>query len=75
MRVTDEGVGIDSDSLKQVFDPFFTTKPIGEGAGVGHSSVYALLRRERGTIDVASEVDRGTTVVGKGARVRRRARK
>jgi signal transduction histidine kinase len=75
VRVRDEGVGIDSESLKQVFDPFFTTKPIGEGTGLGLSSVYALLKQARGTIDITSEVDRGTTVIGKGARVRRRARK
>ena len=61
VRVKDEGAGMDPAILKQVFDPFFTTKPVGEGTGLGLASVYALLKQVRGTIDVTSEVGRGTT--------------
>ena len=65
VRVTDEGVGIDSENLKQVFDPFFTTKPLGEGTGLGLSSVYTLLQQAGGTVDITSEVGRGTTVIAR----------
>ena len=62
VRIKDDGVGMDSETLKQVFDPFFTTKPIGEGTGLGLASVYALVKQVKGTINVTSELGRGTTV-------------
>ena len=62
VRIKDDGVGMDSETLQQVFDPFFTTKPIGEGTGLGLASVYALVKEAKGTINVTSELGRGTTV-------------
>ncbi len=57
----DTGVGIPPDRLAKVFDPFFSTKEMGTGLGL--SVVYGIIERHGGTIDIASEVGKGTTVV------------
>ncbi|MCA9577293.1 MAG: HAMP domain-containing sensor histidine kinase [Polyangiales bacterium] len=61
ISVTDEGVGIEGDSLEQVFEPFFTTKREGEGTGLGLTVCHGIVREHGGFLDVASEVGRGTT--------------
>jgi two-component system NtrC family sensor kinase len=57
----DTGVGIPPDRLAKVFDPFFSTKEMGTGLGL--SVVYGIIERHGGTIDISSEVGKGTTVV------------
>jgi PAS domain S-box-containing protein len=61
VRVSDNGVGIPPENLSKLFTPFFTTKPVGKGTGLGLSISYNIVRKHRGTIDVRSEVGRGTT--------------
>jgi PAS domain S-box-containing protein len=62
LSVTDTGTGIPPDVLPKIFDPFFTTKAIGKGTGLGLSQVYGFAHQSGGTVTVASEINRGTTM-------------
>jgi PAS domain S-box-containing protein len=62
LHVTDTGRGMTPETRARMFDPFFTSKPQGEGTGLGLSVVYGIVARCGGTIDVRSEVQRGTTI-------------
>jgi PAS domain S-box-containing protein len=61
LRVTDTGCGIPPEHLANVFEPFFTTKG-AKGTGLGLSQVYGFAGRSGGSVALASEPGRGTTV-------------
>jgi two-component system NtrC family sensor kinase len=61
IRITDTGTGIPEDVLPHVFEPFFSTKDKESGVGLGLAVVYGIVQRHAGTIDVETEVGRGTT--------------
>jgi two-component system, NtrC family, sensor kinase len=60
VSVADTGPGIAPDHLSRILDPFFTTKE--KGTGLGLSVVYGIIDRHGGTLDVQSELGKGTTV-------------
>jgi len=63
IEVEDTGIGIPDNILSKIFDPFFTTKKVGQGTGLGLSIVHLIIDQHRGTIDVESEVNKGTKFI------------
>ena len=65
LSVQDTGTGIKPEVLEQMFDPFFTTKDGGRGSGLGLSMVYGIVEQHGGTVQVESELRRGTSFLVK----------
>jgi signal transduction histidine kinase len=62
VEVSDTGIGIAPELLVRVFEPFFTTKEEGKGTGLGLAICRRIVQGHRGTLQIESEVGRGTTV-------------
>lgn len=62
LTVRDNGSGIEPDVLDKVFDPFFTTKPVGQGTGLGLSTIYGFARQSGGHVALSSVLGVGTKV-------------
>ena len=62
IEVADTGVGIPKENLGRIFEPFYTTKPVGQGTGLGLAISRRIVDDFGGTIEVESEVGRGTVL-------------
>ncbi|MGB3512629.1 MAG: AAA family ATPase [Microcoleaceae cyanobacterium] len=64
IKVSDNGSGINSETLSKIFDPFFTTKAVGSGTGLGLSISYSIVvEKHGGKLTCISEVGKGTEFI------------
>lgn len=61
LRFSDDGEGMDDETLAKAFEPFFTTKELGAGTGLGLSTVFDIIKDVGGTISATSSMGSGTT--------------
>jgi PAS domain S-box-containing protein len=61
VEISDNGMGMDDQTLTRIFEPFFTTKAVDKGTGLGLSQVYGFAKQSGGDVSANSEPGHGTT--------------
>ena len=68
IAISDNGIGMDAETRSHMFEPFFTTKTVSPekesslNSGLGVSVVYEIVKSHQGSIEVESELGKGTTI-------------
>ena len=60
-QFSDTGHGIKEEDKKRLFEPFFSTKDVGKGTGLGLAISYSIIQKHNGTIEVDSQIGKGST--------------
>lgn len=60
LTIKDNGIGMTKETMDRIFDPFFTSKKVGEGTGMGLSTVLGIIKNHNGAIIVESSPGQGS---------------
>jgi len=60
VTISDTGLGMDEETVKNMFDPFYTTKDVGQGTGLGLSITHGIIEKHNASISVLSKPGEGT---------------
>jgi signal transduction histidine kinase len=63
MSFEDNGCGMIEENINRIYEPFYTTKSVGGGTGLGMAISFGIIEEHGGTIEVESEIDKGTKVI------------